>query len=174
MELLDLVDKDGKPIGKTIVRSDNISFNDGEYVCAVHVWLQNSNGEFLIQKTSKIKGNVFAVTGGMVESGESSKPAAFREVWEELGIDISRENVVNLGHIIHDNALLLCVFLLQKDFSHEKFTLQKREVASIRWFDLDKIEKMNAEKTLRGSSYTSLNLVKQYLSKLYLTSQNGI
>jgi len=69
MELLDLVDGDGQPVGKTVVRGTKINFENGEYAPVVHVYSRDGNGRFLIQKMSKEKASLYATTGGMMESG---------------------------------------------------------------------------------------------------------
>ena len=38
---------------------------NGKYFRIVIIFIQNNNGEFLIQKVSKEKGNEYATTGGM-------------------------------------------------------------------------------------------------------------
>jgi 8-oxo-dGTP pyrophosphatase MutT (NUDIX family) len=160
MEFLDLVDKDGKSIGKTISRGETQL--DGELAQVVHIWFKDKKNKFLIQKVSKEKGSVFAVTGGMVSSGETSADAAVREVKEEIGIDISNSDMRYIGKAVHAERLLIYTYLVQKDFSVEKFTLQPAEVDSIYWLSMAAIEKLGKE--LRQSTTVSLSLVKKYLN----------
>lgn len=166
MEIIDLVDKDGNPTGKTINRGDRIPV-DGEYIQVVHIWLQDISGKFLVQKTSERKGGWFATTGGVVSSGQVIKDAAIREVREEIGIDISNEDVIYLGKGIFNGKVLVNVYFLQKDFSKDNFVLQEEEVQSIDWLSLQEVERLCDEKTLRASSDTSFFLVKKYLGNNY-------
>ena len=49
MEYLDLYDENRKPIGKKIIRGDKPI--EGTYINIVIVFMENSEGKFLIQKT---------------------------------------------------------------------------------------------------------------------------
>ena len=70
MEQRDLYDVNRKLIGKTIFKGDSIPENS--YIIVVLVFIQNSEGKFLIQKRSKIKNGKYATTGGHPKSGEDS------------------------------------------------------------------------------------------------------
>ena len=57
MELLDIYDATGLPTGKTIVIGDkNTILGDNEHIAVGVIFIENSKGEFLIQKTSIEKG----------------------------------------------------------------------------------------------------------------------
>ena len=61
----------------------------GNFNISVHVWIINTEGEFLIQKRSANKKkfpNMWSMMGGAVLSGETSEEACIRETDEELGI----------------------------------------------------------------------------------------
>lgn len=60
----------------------------------VVILIENNHGEFLMQKRSPKKGGYWAVTGGHPKSGENPIQGIATEVLEELGIDISNENLV--------------------------------------------------------------------------------
>ena len=83
MEILDIYDDLGNITGKTIIRGDkSVKLEPNEHIALATIYIENSNGEFLIQKTSKEKGNVFSTTGGHVDSGETPLEAIKREVKE--------------------------------------------------------------------------------------------
>ncbi len=67
MEYLDLLDENKNLTGKIIERGTK--FEEGYYVNVVIVFIENSKGQFLIQKTSKQKGSTWATTGGHVKAG---------------------------------------------------------------------------------------------------------
>ena len=85
MELLDIYDSEGNTTGRKIVRGDKTAIlNEDEHIAVSVIFIENDNGEFLIQKTSKEKGNDFSSTGGHVDSGETPLMAIKREVKEEF------------------------------------------------------------------------------------------
>jgi 8-oxo-dGTP pyrophosphatase MutT (NUDIX family) len=72
MELLDVYDNNGKLTGRKIERGDKKAIlNENEHIAVAVIFIENDNGEFLIQKTSKEKGGEFSSTGGHVDSGET-------------------------------------------------------------------------------------------------------
>ena len=91
MEKRDLYDKDRNKLGMIIHKGDEIP--NGCYIMVVMILMQNSKGEFLIQKRSELKGGKWAFTGGHPKAGESSLEGIISEVREELGIDISSQKI---------------------------------------------------------------------------------
>ena len=90
MELLDLYDDNGKKIGKTIKRGEK--FDEGNIMLSV-IFIRNSNNMFLIQKASKDRKNKYTSTGGHVIHNENGLTTIIREVKEELGLDIKKEEI---------------------------------------------------------------------------------
>ena len=96
MEIVDKFNNKRQALNKTAERSEKI---DGEYRQSVHTWIQNSKGEFLIQKRTPNKKNfpnMWSQTGGGVDEGETTLQAALRECKEELGIDIYFDMFIEL------------------------------------------------------------------------------
>ena len=71
MEKRDLYDKERNLTGETIFKGEEIP--EGRYIVVVLVYIQNSDGKFLIQKRSDKKNGKYAATGGHPKSGENSK-----------------------------------------------------------------------------------------------------
>ena len=91
MEKRDLYDEKRKLTGETILKGQDIP--EGRYIVVVLVFIQNSEGKFLIQKRSQRKNGKYATAGGHPKSGESSLEGIITEIKEELGIDIPEENI---------------------------------------------------------------------------------
>lgn len=91
MERRDLYDKNRNLTGETILKGEAIP--DERYIVVVLVFIQNSEGKFLIQKRSERKNGKFATTGGHPKSGESSIEGIIAEVKEEIGLDINPANL---------------------------------------------------------------------------------
>jgi len=83
MEILDLYDKNGKRINKTIIRGEPIK--DDEYCMAVDIWIKNDKHQILITQRhqSKTYPEEWECTSGFILSGENSISGALREVEEE-------------------------------------------------------------------------------------------
>ena len=89
MELWQLYDSVGNETGKIIEANSEIP--EGLYHKTVSVWIKNKKEQYLMSKRSPEKQYAYCweCTGGSVQAGENTWEAACREVYEELGIDIS-------------------------------------------------------------------------------------
>ena len=96
-ELWDIYDENRQLTGRLQRRGDPMQ--EGDYHLSVHVWMQNSRGEFLITQRSPNKGYplMWESTGGSALTGDDSLTAALREVEEETGL--RAENWKKLTHI---------------------------------------------------------------------------
>lgn len=138
MELLDVYDINGNKTGR-IVERNNCSLTENEKVKVVVVWLKCGN-KFLIQKVSKQKGGLFAVTGGAVSSGNTSKIQAQIEVMEELGYNLDLSHLKFLGSFIHNDAIFDVYMFENNNLIKTNFVLQESEVESIYWLSKTEIE----------------------------------
>ena len=128
MEKRDLYDKDRNRVGITINKGDDIP--DGYYIIVVMIIMQNSNGEFLIQKRSALKGGKWAFTGGHPKAGESSLEGIISEVREELGIDISLEDITLMKSNVFDKVFG-DIYYVNMEYDFDSFSLQKEEVSDV-------------------------------------------
>ena len=133
-EYLNIYDKEGNLLpGKAVrgERSDNL-------VGVVIIYIENSNREFLIQKTSPSRGSVFATTGGHVDYGSTFDKTVVKEVKEELGLDISHDIVREVTTLVFGHYIQK-VYYLKKDFDIKDTTIKKDEVKYIKWMSVDEI-----------------------------------
>ena len=138
-ELLDVYSRDLEKTGEIVLRG-NIPKTG--YILSAGVIIKNSKGEFLIQKTSKEKGDEFANTSGLVISGESPVMCVKREVFEELGLDIDIDKLQFLGCDYHpDFPLIFNFYLLKMDVIINKLKIKKDEVSYVTWMSKDEIKK---------------------------------
>ncbi|MDR3314575.1 MAG: HAD-IIB family hydrolase [Oscillospiraceae bacterium] len=92
IELWDAYDAQRRPTGRTIPRGPMPA---GDYPVVVHIWLQQSAGDFFITQRSPAKGLaplLWETTGGSALAGEDSLTAALREAREETGFALLPEN----------------------------------------------------------------------------------
>lgn len=143
MEILDLYDNKKRKLNKTIIRGEG-RLELREYTTAVHVWIMNSRGEFLIQKRSDTMSKhpgKWECPGGAIYTGETSLDGAIREVNEELGFKIDIANIEFLlaykkEHIFVD------VWLVKDNIDVNKLILQKEEVSMARLASLQEINNL--------------------------------
>ena len=162
MEILDIYDDNGNLTGKQIERNNNkIYLGPNEHVAIVIIFIENSEGKFLMQKASKQKDGLYAATGGHVCSGETPKKTIIREVNEEIGIDITNDNIIYLGNVILGTPIRH-MFYLQKDIDLEDIKIQKEEVEEVCYLTYEQIEELIQKELLRPSNKLVLERVIEY------------
>ena len=139
MELLDVYDDKAIKTGKVVERGTNdTNFKRGEHTAVAIIYIENDNNEFLIQKTSKEKGGLYSSTGGHVNHNEKPIDTIKREVKEELGIDISNDNIISLGYLVYDFPVRF-IFYLKKNIDINNIVLQKDEVETVSYMSICEI-----------------------------------
>ena len=142
MELLDVYDNNGNATGKTIIRGDkNAVLNDNEHIAVAVIFIENENGEFLIQKTSHEKGGLFSSTGGHVDSGETPLVTIKREVKEELGFNVDNDQIEEYGFMLYDMPIRF-MYYLKKNIPIDKIIIQKEEVEYVEYMSVTKINEL--------------------------------
>lgn len=139
MEKRDLYDENRNLTGKTIYKGEEIP--EGSYINVVLVFIQNSEGKFLIQKRSERKNGLYATTGGHPKSGENSLQGIITEVKEEIGIDLNPEDVhLYYGGRSDEEKVFWDDYYVKMDIPDiDNLKLQEEEVASVHWFTADEI-----------------------------------
>lgn len=154
MELLDIVDENGTPVGKTVER--RIAHQQGIRHRTSHVWIVRKHCgkiQLLLQKRSGNKdsfpGCYDISSAGHIPSGENFTESALRELEEELGVQAAAEELVYCGQrrfeyrkMFHgedfwDNQVSN-VYLLWKDVEPAALHLQKSEIEAVLWMNLDR------------------------------------
>ena len=162
MEILDIYDDNGNLTGKQIVRGDNkIKLGPNEHVAIVMIFIENNEGKFLMQKASIQKDGMYAATGGHITSGETPYSTVIREVKEEIGIDISNDNLVYLGNFIL-GIPIRHMFYLKKDINLKDIIIQKEEVESVCYLSYEQIQELIQNNQLRESNKLVLERVIEY------------
>lgn len=128
MEKRNLYDKDRNKTGLVITKDDPVP--DGYYILVVMIIMQNSKGDFLIQKRSELKGGKWAFTGGHPKEGESSLEGIISEVCEELDIDISYENIKLMKSNVFEKVIG-DVYYVNMEYDLGKIVLQEEEVSDV-------------------------------------------
>lgn len=137
MEYLNLYDKKGNLLNEKGIRGEK----NNNLVGIVIIFIENSKGEFLIQKTSASRNSVFATTGGHVSYGFTFEDSIINEVKEELGIDITNEKVIEVKTYIRERYIQK-VYYLKKDIDIADITIQEDEVDYVKWLSKETIDKL--------------------------------
>jgi 8-oxo-dGTP pyrophosphatase MutT (NUDIX family) len=138
-ERWDLLDEDGRPVGRTALRWEPL--REGERHLVVHVYLVNGEGRYLIQKRSMAKEllpGIWDVTGGAVLAGEDSRQGAFREVEEELGLRLEPGALVFIARLKRPDCFV-DLWLGRMEARLGELTLQPEEVDAVRFVDADEL-----------------------------------
>lgn len=100
-ELFDVLDDDGKPTGESKRRAE--VHRDGNWHRAIHIWIWgvDDTGPYILMNQRGANKDTaplaFDVTvGGHLASGETAEDA-FREVKEELGVEVDTSRLMYLG-----------------------------------------------------------------------------
>lgn len=137
-ELIDILDSEGNLTGKTAMKSE--AHKNGWYHQSVHVWFYTENGQVLIQQRAADKDThplLWDVSvAGHIGAGEDLLDSAVREVQEEIGLTIERDDLEKIGvfESFHEHSESLIdnefnhVFLCKLQVPLFKLTKQESEV----------------------------------------------
>lgn len=155
-EYWDLYDGAGQKTGERHLRG--MAVPNGKFHKVVHIWIQNSKGELLLQKRSDTVDNCpgeWATTGGSVVEGEEPLATAVRELLEELGISVVPEELQYCLTVRRKDSFCY-VYFLKKELPIEALSLQESEVAAAQWMSVETMERMVAEGTMHRYGYREL------------------
>ena len=141
MEKRDLYDKYKNKTGETIFKGKPIPEN--RYIIVVLCFIQNTDGNFLIQKRSLEKDGLYGSTGGHPKTGETSIQGMITEIQEEIGLTTT-ENELELIYSGREDKkrVFFDIYYLKKDFEISQLKLQKEEVDFVEWLSISQIKKI--------------------------------
>lgn len=141
MEFFDLYSVNRQPLGRKVLRGAPIPH--GEYHIVVQVMTINTNGEILLTQRvpEKTSGGKWECSGGCAVSGETSREAAVRELFEETGIRAD-EDELDLEWSLTTDSMLRDFYILVKDVPLSAMHLQSIEVCAAKWVSFERLCEM--------------------------------
>ena len=163
MEYLQVFDEKGNAIEEKVARDMKYELPEGKFFMIVLIFMENNKGEFLLQKTSESRHSCIATTGGHVAFGDDGLSTAIREVKEELGIDLDKKELQYVDTLIYKNCYLK-TYYLKKDIDIASLTIQEEEVAYVKYFTVEEINKFIEDKEFREGNIVPFKKVLEYRS----------
>lgn len=153
-EIWDLFDKENQSIGRKIQRGKWIPPH--AYHRVVEGWIRNSDGKYLLQQRSETKKNYpnyWSCTAiGSVLAGEEPEEAMIREMKEEMGIELKKEDLV-LDRIITSYPAHYYIYKIEKDVKPSEIILDLEEVQSFIFLSLEEIKEWVKDRKITKLSY---------------------
>lgn len=156
-EIFDIVDNSGVPTGETVSRAK--AHEEGIRHRTAHIWVVrevDGKADVLLQKRALNKdsfpGRYDTSSAGHIQAGDEPLESAIRELSEELGIKAAEDDLKFVGtfpiqyekefhgKMFKDNEIAF-VYVYEKDVDISKLTIQKEELDSVEWFDLEEVYK---------------------------------
>ena len=148
-ELVDILDENGNYTGKTAMKSKAHLL--GLFHPTVHVWCYSKTGKVLLQQRGANKGTFplkwDVSVAGHVGAGESMETGAYREVFEEIGVEIATSTLEKITVFQiekrHANSIwdreFTHTFLYQLD-EDTPLIKQESEVEALEWITIREFE----------------------------------
>lgn len=147
MELIEIVDENGNFTGEVMDKDEahdkNLLHNE------IAVFIINDRKQTLLQKRSASKRfdpNKWALCAGHVDAYESLEDAAIREIKEEIGLIVSKDELNSFGErkisIKEENSQVNYYYYIKCNLNEEDFIIQKEELSEVKWFDIDEVINM--------------------------------
>ena len=162
MELRDLYNSKRILTGEVIQKGKKVP--KGKYYITVVVFIENSKGEFLLQKRVPEKDGKWATTGGHPKSGESSLEGIVTEIKEELGLTV-KQNELTLFKIIQTEDDFVDLYYLKKDININDIKIQKEEVETVKWASRKEIQNMINQGIFNQSNEKFYHYCLEFLDK---------
>ena len=167
MELRDLYDADRRLLGRAIRPDEKVP--EGAYVVCVGMWVINSRKEILITKRAPEKRfapGKWENPAGHLIHGETSEDAVIRELREETGVEVAREDIfllgtTRVGHFFGDN------YCVRKDVELENVKLQPGETCDVKWVTLPELERMARDEELAPSVWAHMDAYREAFYRVF-------
>lgn len=164
MEKRDLYDKNRNLTGETILKGEQIPKD--RYIVVVLVFIQNSEGKFLIQKRSEAKNGKYATTGGHPKTGETSIEGILTEVEEEIGVKMNPKDLkLYFSGRSEDERVFWDDYYIKMDIQNlNDLKLQEAEVDSVEWLSENEIVNLMKQDKFFKNHYEEFEILIKWLN----------
>ena len=147
MEYLDVYDANRNLTGKLHRRGTR--WRTGEYGLVVCVWVYDGRGNLLLTRRAPEKSfpGTWENSGGAVQTGETSRRAVVRELFEETGIR-AEEWEFELLDSDRDRHTHYDFYCLKREVPLDQIVLQPGETDDVRWASMEEVEEMVRRKEI--------------------------
>lgn len=141
MEIFDAFDENGVALGYDLVRGESIPL--GVYHKIVQIYTIDENNRILITQRHPMKhfGYYWEITAGSVIKGEDELSAAVRELEEETGIKVKKEDLSLIKSYFGQNSIWYS-YIHKVDMQTQKIQLAENETIDYRFISLDEFNRM--------------------------------
>jgi len=147
VEYNDIYDKDRNLTGRTHLRGTR--WRAGEYGLVVCVWVYDGKGKLLLTRRAKEKSfpGTWENSGGAAKTGETSRQAIARELFEETGI-CAEEDAFELLDTGRDGNTHYDYYCIKREIPLSQIVLQPGETDGARWVTFAQVRQMIADKQI--------------------------
>lgn len=149
MEYIDIYNENNEPMNMKMEREE--AHTRGMWHREVLVVVVNEKNEVLLQKRSykrRYLPGKWALCAGHVQSGETEKQSAIRELVEELDMKIYQKDLVFLETYKkngHANRKISYVYLARTNMKLNEYTIQEDELTDLKYVYIDELIKITKE-----------------------------
>lgn len=146
-EVWELVDLNENKTGVLIERGTGTPIPEGMYHMAVDIWIKGKDGKILLTQRHPNKpwGLKWECSGGAIVKGESHMDGAVRELYEETGIKVSKEELIYLGKSVMEEYHCIMHTYLVCLSDDVRLNLQSEEVVDAKWLEISELENMKED-----------------------------
>ena len=150
-ELVDILDDHGQPTGEILSRDSAHARNAWHGIA--HIWIYNQKGQILLQKRHQnlewAGGKWDALTGGHISAGEKPLQAALREMHEEMGLNLSQDDLHLASQAIAERSgskngevhkTHQWNYIAKNNSSISELKFNDGEVTDVKWMNFDDFE----------------------------------
>ena len=148
-EQIDIYNENKEKTGKIKIRHKD-TLESGEFIIGIQATIINSEKKILITQRSAQKENaplLWECNGGALQHGESGVEGIIREVKEELGIDLDKNDGVLIKTIKKEHKFK-DIFLFKKDIDINELKFLDGEVIDAKWVTIEEFNEMKKAKLI--------------------------